>query len=60
MPWPLYIWERDLLPTVLEVGWVSGLIWMGVVKQTSSHIFSNTPLLEVVRNFICCQNRLVL
>jgi hypothetical protein len=27
--WPLYPWERDLIPTVQEVGWDSRPVWTG-------------------------------
>ena len=28
-PWPLYPWERDLVPVVQEAGWAPGLVRKG-------------------------------
>jgi len=30
MHWPLYLCERDLVPTVQEAGWAPGPVWTGV------------------------------
>ena len=31
-PWLLYLWEKDVVPTVQEAGWAPEMAWRGVEK----------------------------
>jgi len=35
MPWPLYLWERKLLPIKYETGWPPDTLWISWRKEKS-------------------------
>jgi hypothetical protein len=37
-PQPIYPWERDPVPIVLEAGWATGPVWTGAENLTSPRI----------------------
>jgi len=40
MPWPLYLRERDTVPTVQEAGWAPGQVWTVAENPASTRIRS--------------------